>query len=741
MSVAAARPRGGLAVRALSERVLAILPLVTVYVWLVFLYSWESWGHVTPWLMHDELENTQLSRAIAESGEAARRGAAHSAGSVYPYLIAPVWWIDDTSTAYAAAKYVGVLVMTSALFPAYALARMVVGRPAALFAAAATASIPALYYSSLLLQEPLAYPFATLCAFLIAKALATRSRGWVVGAAAASLAAPFVREQLAVIPAAFVLAALALAWTSERGKQIRRGWTRWDWVGAITLITGAVIVVNAAISHVSYSWLISTLYFKDRMFENGLWAVGALTIGVGVLPVVVGLAALVRPRGEQMTPELRAFVATAAAFIVGFGWYTAVKASYISTAFSTLTLERNLIYVAPLLFVGTALFLERPLLRWWAVAGSAALALYVIVTTNYQMQIGLYADAPGFSIVQAANRNYGWTESRAQSVLIGLLVISLLVVVLPRVLPGGPRVIAGMLALVAAGVVAWNLTGQVSAASFSNSFAREIENDIAKPLDWIDRETRGEKAIYLGQKLSDYNGLWQMEFWNRSLQGVWSTDGTAPGPGPTLTPDVIAKDGSITQAGVNYVVTDPGVDLVGTQVARHEHSAAGTPRDWRLIRIVPPLRLQNSTRGVYHDGWAGRNVDYSQFTTPGNEAGFADVTISRRAWGGKDKPGKVEIKVGTLALGKDRQPKLGRVVSTCRFTLNRLEHRIFHLPSPPPPFHVQVSVKPTFSPAELDPSLWDTRQFGGQVMFSFSPMANVPAAQRGCAAGLRGPGR
>ena len=31
------------------------------------------------------------------------------------------------------------------------------------------------------------------------------------------------------------------------------------------------------------------------MIDYGLWAAGALTIGLGVLPVVAGLAALVRP--------------------------------------------------------------------------------------------------------------------------------------------------------------------------------------------------------------------------------------------------------------------------------------------------------------------------------------------------------------------------------------------------------------------------------------------------------------
>lgn len=732
--------RGTAVARPAVDKLLAALPLLALYVWLCFVYGWEAWGHVTPWLNGDELEMAQLSRAVSETGETARRGVPYPVRALYPYVVAPVWWIDDVGTAYAAVKYLNVLLMTAALFPAYALARMIVSKPWAFFAAAATATIPALYYSSMLMEEPLAYPWATLCAFLIAKALAVRRPWWLASAAAASLAAPFVREQLAVVPAAFILAALALAAVSPAAKRRYARWTAWDWTGAITLLGGAVIVVNAAISHAYYPWLISTIFYKDRMIENGLWAAGALTIGVGVLPAIAGLAALIRPRGEIWTPELRAFVATSSSFIVGFAWYTAVKAAFISTTFSTLIVERNLIYVAPLLFVGTALFLEKPFVRWWAAAGATGIALTGILLAHpYQMQFRVYSDAPGFSLLQAANRVYAWTPDHARDVLVGMVVLSLLVLVLPHVLPVGRNAV---LATVAVGIVAWTLAGQLSAASASNTFSEELVEDIAPPLDWIDRETGGAPTLYIGQRLTDYNGLWQMEFWNRSLKHVWSTDGSAPGPGPVVTPDLTdASTGEITPVDVKYVVADPGIALIGDVVDEHVHYAGGTPTKWRLFEIEPPLRLQNSTRGVFQDGWAGGVSDYSQFTTPGDVPGFAVITISRRAWGGLDEPGRVVIRVGSLVRGEDKQPALGKVTDTCRFTINRLEERRFLLRTPPPPFHVRVEIRPTFVPQELDPRSPDTREFGAQVAFSFSPTGDVAPELRGCTAGLKGPGR
>ena len=149
----------------LADRLLAAVPLASIYIALCMVYVVAAWKRVTPWLFTDELEMTQLSRSIAATGRAARRGEPHSFGSLYTVLTAPVWLIQDVATAYSGVKYLDVF-----------LARMVVGRACALFAAAGAAAIPALAYSSWIVPETLAYPYAALCFLLIAKALVTRRR-------------------------------------------------------------------------------------------------------------------------------------------------------------------------------------------------------------------------------------------------------------------------------------------------------------------------------------------------------------------------------------------------------------------------------------------------------------------------------------------------------------------------------------------------------------------------------------
>ena len=71
--------------------------------------------------------------------------------------------------------------------------------------------------------------------------------------------------------------------------------------------------------------------------------------------------------------------------VVCFGVYAAVKAAYLSTVFANLTVERNLIFLVPLLFAGTALFFERRGGRWWAVVAAGMLVLYLVRTTPYSL--------------------------------------------------------------------------------------------------------------------------------------------------------------------------------------------------------------------------------------------------------------------------------------------------------------------------------------------------------------------
>ena len=138
----------------------SVVPLLAAYLLFSVLYAWQAWRRETPTIFTDELEMTQISRAIADTGHPARRGQAYVFTSLVPYLTATAWWLHSVATAYETIKYLQALVMALAIFPAYGIARFVVSRPWALFAGVATIAAPALSYAPILVEEPFAYPVA-----------------------------------------------------------------------------------------------------------------------------------------------------------------------------------------------------------------------------------------------------------------------------------------------------------------------------------------------------------------------------------------------------------------------------------------------------------------------------------------------------------------------------------------------------------------------------------------------------
>jgi hypothetical protein len=200
-------------------------------------------------------------------------------------------------------------------------------------------------------------------------------------------------------------------------------------------------------------------------------------------------------------------------------------------------------------------------------------------------------------------------------------------------------------------------------------------------------------------------------------------DGTALGPGPTLTPDVRKSDGALTSAHrtippYEYVVTDRGVDVAGKVVAEHKHRAGGTFATWRLIRTDLPLRLSAAVTGLYADGWSGaRDTAYTRYTTHGGGAGKLAVKVSWRSWGGTNTA-HVRIKMGELRIGKDNQPHLGRVTEVENWTISAYRTKTFLLQAPGPSFRVELRVSPKFRPRDLG-KFSDGRLLGAVVSYRF----------------------
>jgi len=703
-----------------SERLAldALVPLLAAYFVLSVLYAWQAWRRETPTIFTDELEKTQISRAIAATGHPARRGEPYAFTSLVPYLTAPAWWLHGVATPYAAIKYFQALVMALAIFPAYGIARHVVSRPWAVFAGVATIAAPALSYAPILVEEPFAYPVSTLALFLIVRGVARPSWRSLVLAAGGCLLAVATRSQLVALSGVLILSLLALGWRTGRMRRWRETWTRFDWLGAGVLAVGAVFAFSAYMGRHSQEWATTTAFWKGRIFDYGVWASGALAIGCGILPVLATLAVLLRPRSDWRDPGLRAFGIVTTSAIATFCWYAAVKGAYLSIIFSSLVVERNLIYLDPLLFTGTALLLARRDARWWAVIPAGAVVFYLVTQTPTKIDQFPYYEAHGLSILAFMNREFHWPSGRIDNALIIAVLVATAVALALRPLASQRDMSARVLAAAAAVIViGWSLTTEVYAASGEHDFSTRMAGNMTLPWDWVDQATGGRSVVALGQQVADPTGIWLTEFWNRSVEKMWSTDGSAPGPGPTLTPDLARRDGTLTPSpGTAYALTYNGVALQAP-VAKQ----IGTTILYRVGG--ESLKLAYSQAGVFSDGWMSATSSYNRFTAAADGPGYARIDLSRAGFcTNAPIPGGVLVKIGPIVIGSDKQPHIGVVTDheLLRVKPCAGQAQTVLLPAPKVPWRVEVEAD-TFVPAKVDPRSSDQRALGVQISFGFQP--------------------
>src|SRR5262249_42388929 len=146
------------------------------------------------------------------------------------------------------------------------------------------------------------------------------------------------------------------------------------------------------------------------------------------------------------------------------------------------------------------------------------------------------------------------------------------------------------------------------------------------------------------------------EFWNRSMHHVYSLDGSAPGPGPAGTPNVVKPDGTMTgmPPDTKYVLADNGVTLQQPKVDSWAQMV--------LYKKLGAWKLLDALQQVYNDGWMPGWSTYTYFKP--DQRGTLEVTLSRTAIGaGAQVPvGHAKLLVGKVRLAPNGGgPMLGKV--------------------------------------------------------------------------------
>ena len=577
-----------------SDR-LGRLPLWAVLAGLVTLSSalraWAGLRIPTPWITPDEQIYAELGRSLYETGKLEILGAPTAFYSlVYPALAGLPLAALSPQSGYDALKVLQAAVMSLTAVPVYLWGRSFLAPRWALAAAALTLALPGLVYSGLIMTEVAFYPVVVLAAWGLARALARPTIAVQFLALAALLLAILTRLQaLALLPAAVTALALYLALehrlkpASNRLLQARRyglllgGTTALAvaWIGWRLARAGPASEVLGA-----YRAAGETSYDVPEAVRFVLYHAADLALLTGLLPACAfALLAIAAFRRAGFSANVHAYLAVTLSVSL---WFVAEVGVFASRHVGHLA-ERDLIAVAPLLFLGFALWLERGAPRpMWVTTGIAVGALALIAAVPFDRFTSL-ATIPNAPTLVPLYR----LEVRAGDVnldlLVGLVAIGalLLLVVIPR------RLAWVLALLVGAGLAAVSVSASRVVAARSELQAVKL---IPRDARWIDRYVDGSVAfLYAGDAPS--SAVWANLFWNQKIDTVYGLiNARVPGPlpqlsvGPRTDGYVVLGDGR--QIGPRYLVTSRAIQPAGEELV--DAPQAGLA----LWRVETPLRFR-----------------------------------------------------------------------------------------------------------------------------------------------------
>ncbi len=588
--------------RALAQR----LALPLVFVAATAYHFLQSRGHATPTVFNDELLYAKLSQAIAAGHGLEIRGEHFFfPAPLAPLVQAPAWLLGSMTDAYTAAKLLNAAVMSTAVFPAYWLARRIVRPSFALLTAAAAVATPAMVYHAFLMSEALAYPVFLFAVAILARALAEPSGRIAVAVPGVCAVAVATRVQFLVLPLAY-LAGVALCGRGAYRRHLVPAALTTLLIAMLVGIPGALGQYGEA-THLGHApaavahWALTTGFLFT--FSLGLAIVPGALFGLQLM--------LVRPR-LPIERALAVLTVACTALFIG-------QAALIGAGEAHRPLERYLFYVTPLLFLAFFAYAERGApgrLRYMAVAGAGGLALSLASLPGLTGTAAYFFDSVTLSGFARAAYALGLTNA---SLLYSLVPVAL--AVLACLLPLRRRGIPELFALVAIGLALAVGAGVYETDRLVTGWSARAFG--APQLDWLDRSDLGP-ARYLALSNADPFLGTNLESWNRDLRGVVELGTSAPDPFPTSVARV-AADGTLEIGGriataqtliVN--VSGSAIDLEGQVVAR--------PRDGLVAYRIPAgAHVRTLARGLSPDGWTGTRLRYQTWPVG---PGRYELTIS-----------------------------------------------------------------------------------------------------------------
>ena len=677
---------------------------------------------LTPWVMVDELQYSELANSFAANGHYMFRERPHHLPSIYPALISPAWLADSMKTTYAVAKGFNAALMTAAAIPLYAWARRLVRPAYAILAVVFFLALPSFVYTAEILTENAYVPAVVLALFGLALALERATIPYQLLALALAALAVAVRVQgvvfVAIVPTAIglkVLFDLRSAAPASR-RAVLRELARWSLSLGLLVLAAAVYPAYEQLRGRSLSSALGTynsiVHWHYTLQDSARWVsyhFGELAFSVGVIPfsALVLLVGLACTRAGTPRPVERAFVAVAAAGV----FWTVVEAGVFASVQQFRIEERYMFNVVPVLLLALVVWLDRGLPRPPGLAAAAALLpVALFLTLPYATFFTIALDNSTFGLIplERLGERLGGDQAGTQVVVAaGMLLAGLLFASVPREVA---RLAIPVVLLTFLTISTISVFGRVDVVSTHARHAGGLHGDPS----WIDHAI-GENAraefLYTTAIDRDPHALWQTEFWNESVRRVFAVTSQDPSipdvdtwvdPGTGRIIPILRRDSP--DHAPRYAVSTHNVEVAGSRLERNGFLV--------LYRVSPPLRLASLATGIDADGWTGASAAYTRYSLP-REGTHVEVRVNRHRVKGV-APAQVRVVVGPASLCRaaPNPEAWTHQVST----VEAGGEHLFRLPVRRAPFQVRLSVDPTFSPADYGSP--DPRQLGVRVVFS-----------------------
>jgi hypothetical protein len=348
------------------------------------------------------------------------------------------------------------------------------------------------------------------------------------------------------------------------------------------------------VTHASYGF--------GRAARFVLYHAGSLVILTGVIPVCALVLLLIAGVGQgERDRGVRAFLAVTGSLAV----WMVVEVGVFASRYVGRLAERDLIGLAPLLFLGFVVWLRRGGQRgYWPMSVAGVLVAVPLVFLPLRSLVTSYAPPDAPSLIALLDLRTSTSLTTMQLVFYVVAAAAILAfALLPR------RLLVLLPLALVAGLAASSIAASRYVADQSRQRATQFLGPDAR---WVDQAAPAPVA-YLDQPGVEWPGVWETVFWNTHINRVYDLGNTSvfgPMPQQRLTVKAGGRllgadrqpiDPRYLVTATGAVASEPTLAFDGQPIA--DNAQPGNQQAMlTLWRLTPPARLLYRIAGLKPNG-------------------------------------------------------------------------------------------------------------------------------------------